>query len=81
MTKPGTRRSDPISKRAASQAGRLHFSNKINGLNMAGDAVLIAPVSKQDSLQTGNFAGKPAILAARRHDLWPKTAALQGLMA
>jgi hypothetical protein len=33
-----------------------------------GDAVLTAPVSRQNSLQTGNFTGNLAILAARRPD-------------
>ena len=36
---------------------------------------------RTNSLQTGNFAGKMANLAAGRHAFWSKTAALQGLPA
>jgi hypothetical protein len=39
---------------------------------MAGDAVVIAPVSRSISLLTGNFTGKISILATRRHEPPPK---------
>lgn len=35
---------------------------------------------RPNSLQTGNFTGKQAILAARRPDLWPENAAVQRLL-
>jgi hypothetical protein len=47
---------------------------------MAGDAVLTAPVSKQISLQTGNFTGNLAILAAGRPDHGPENVVLQRLL-
>jgi hypothetical protein len=44
---------------------------------LAGDAVLIAPVSSLNSLQTGNFTGKFAILVAQRPVLRSENAAPQ----
>ncbi len=46
-----------------------------------GDAVMIAPVSRQNSLQTGNFAGNLANLAARKRFRSAETAAVQWVSA
>jgi len=44
---------------------------------LAGDAVLIVPVSGANSLKTGNFTGNLLILAPLRQETWQKTAAVQ----
>jgi hypothetical protein len=63
-------------------AGFSHHGKKILRKRdcVAGDAVLIAPVSKANSPLTGNFTGKFAISGLRDAPLKPKVAAIQRLL-
>ena len=59
---------------------RAKVQTAVKPLRVAGDAVLIAPVSRRIPLQTGYFTGKFAIFGAQRPNLRLEGAALQLLV-